>query len=107
MAINSLESILWNLQKHLWKIIYLTDDRKSYTEINAVVNITYALSSFANVKLIIYDLTGKQVESLVDKYQSPGYHIIKWHADGYPSGAYFIRMSAADYVDTQKLMFVK
>lgn len=74
---------------------------------NPVVNITYALSELTNVKLIIYDLTGKQVESLVDKFQSPGYHIIKWNADGYPSGAYFIRMSAADYVGTQKLMLVK
>ena len=58
-------------------------------------------------EIIIFDISGKKVKSLINESQAPGYHSINWNADGYPSGMYFVKMIAGDYISTQKLMLVK
>ena len=47
------------------------------------------------------------MQSKINEFQSPGDHSINWNADSYPSGMYFVKMIAGDYVNTQKLMFIK
>ncbi|MBC8213405.1 MAG: T9SS C-terminal target domain-containing protein, partial [Candidatus Marinimicrobia bacterium] len=39
--------------------------------------------------------------------QEAGYHQITWDADNQPSGLYFVRMAAGDYVGTQKVLLLK
>ena len=53
------------------------------------------------------DLSGKQIQSLVNDFQESGYHSVDWNADTHPSGICFVKMIAGDYVNTQKLMLVK
>ena len=36
-----------------------------------------------------------------------GYHSIRWDANQYSSGVYFVKMVAGEYVNTQKLMLIK
>ena len=43
----------------------------------------------------------------MNQFQTPGYHSVNWNADNHPSGVYFVKMIAGEYVDTQKLMLVK
>ena len=74
---------------------------------NSVTNIIYGLSEYTNVQIVIFDLTGKQIESLVNEFQIVGYHSVDWNANKYPSGMYFVKMIAVDYISTQKLMLVK
>ena len=74
---------------------------------NPVTNIIYGLSEYTNVKIVIFDLSGKQVESLVNEFQVVGYYSVDWKADDHPSGIYFVKMVADEYVNTQKLMLVK
>ena len=74
---------------------------------NPITNIIYALPEYTNVQIIIFDLSGKRVTSLINEFQSPGYHSINWNADNHPSGMYFVKMIAGEYVNTQKLMLIK
>jgi hypothetical protein len=74
---------------------------------NPITNIIYGLPEYTNVQIVIFDLSGKRVASLINEFQSPGYHSINWNADSHPSGMYFIKMIAGEYVNTQKLMLVK
>ena len=74
---------------------------------NPVTNIIYGLSEYTNVQIIIFDLSGKQVVSLINEFQTPGYYSVDWNADNYPSGVYFVKMIADEYVNTQKLMLIK
>ena len=74
---------------------------------NPVTNIIYGLSEYTNVQIVIFDLSGKQVESLINEFQTAGYHSVDWNADNYPSGVYFVKMIAGEFVNTQKLMLVK
>jgi len=74
---------------------------------NPITKITYGIPEYSNIQIIIFDLTGKQVASLINEPQSPGYHSINWNADYHPSGIYFVKMIADEYMNTQKLMLVK
>ena len=79
---------------------------------NPVTNITYGLPEYTKVNIIIYDLSGKQVQSLVNGFQGPGYHSVDWNADNYSSGMYLVRMytngsTFGEYVSTQKILLIK
>jgi hypothetical protein len=56
---------------------------------------------------VIFDLSGKQVESLINEFQTAGYHSVDWHADNYPSGVYLIKMESGEFTQTQKVVLVK
>jgi hypothetical protein len=74
---------------------------------NPTTNIRYKLARKEKVKVIIYDLLGRQVERLVNKVQSPGKYTITWDAGKYASGIYFYRLQTKDYVKTRKMMLIK
>ena len=74
---------------------------------NPVTNIIYGLPEHVNVQILVYDLSGKQIETLINQFQTPGYHSVSWNADSHPSGVYFVKIVAGDYINTQKLMLVK
>ena len=74
---------------------------------NSIINITYGVPKYTNVQIVIFDLSGKQVATLINEFQSPGYHSINWNADSHPSGIYFVKMIAGEHVNAQKLMLIK
>jgi len=74
---------------------------------NPVTSIRYGLPDHVNVQIIVYNLSGMQVETLMYGFQAPGYHAVNWNADNHPSGVYFVKIVAGDYINTQKLMLVK
>ncbi len=67
------------------------------------------------VRLIIYDVTGKEVTALVNEQLSPGTYEVVWNASGYPSGVYFYRINSGDpsassghgYSETRKMILLK
>ena len=63
---------------------------------NLVTNIVYGIPEYTNVQIIIFDLSGKKVESLINEPQAPGYYSINWNADRYPSGIYFVKIIARE-----------
>ena len=74
---------------------------------NPVTNINYSFPKMANVRLTIYDMTGREISTLYNGTQIPGYHTINWDASEQSSGIYFVKMVAGEYVNTKKLMLVK
>ena len=74
---------------------------------NPVTNIIYGLSENTNVQIVIFDLSGKQVDSLVNEFQAVGYHSIDWNADDVSSGMYFISMNAGDFHRSYKIILLK
>ena len=74
---------------------------------NPVTNINYILPNNGNVKLNVYNIQGREIETLMNTFQTPGYHSISWNASSYPSGVYLIRMDSGDFTRTQKVVLVK
>ena len=74
---------------------------------NPVTKITYGLREYSNVIIAIFDLSGKKVATLINKFQPSGYYSIDWNADNQASGIYFVKMITDEYINTKKLMLIK
>lgn len=60
-----------------------------------------------NVSIMIYDISGKLVETLVNGELLPGTYEVSWNASGYSSGVYFYRLQAGDIYQTGKMALIK
>ncbi|WKZ70849.1 MAG: cellulase family glycosylhydrolase [Melioribacteraceae bacterium] len=58
-------------------------------------------------KLIVYDILGREVATLVNKELHPGNHEVKFNASNLSSGVYFYKLQAADLIKTRKLLLMK
>jgi hypothetical protein len=74
---------------------------------NPVTVINYQIPQSGNVKLIIYDALGKEVNTLVNENQNPGNYQIEWNAAAFPSGAYFYTLEAGSFVSNKKMILIK
>jgi photosystem II stability/assembly factor-like uncharacterized protein len=59
------------------------------------------------VKLIIYDILGKEVATLVNEELKPGTYEVEWNASNYPSGVYYYSLQADEYKETKKMVVIK
>jgi len=74
---------------------------------NARTNISYILNKNAHVKIDIYDLPGRKVETIVNGYRQPGQYQVIWDASGRSSGVYFYRIQAGDMLETKKMVLLR
>jgi len=74
---------------------------------NPVTTLEYGIPVDGNVTIDIYNIQGRFVESLTDRYIEAGYHSVAWNADSHSSGMYFVLMRSGEYTKTQKIMLVK
>jgi len=79
---------------------------------NPITTIQYDLPEASNVQIVIYDLLGRQVKSLVNQVEEPGYKQVIWDAtnsQGLPVGAgvYFYQIKAGGYIQTRKMLLLK
>lgn len=69
--------------------------------------IEYAIPVKSHVTVTVYDVLGRVVDILVNEVKYPGTYKVVFDASSLPSGAYFYRIMAGNFVETKKLMVVK
>lgn len=79
---------------------------------NPVTEIRYQIPNPGKISLIIYNILGQQVKSLINTSQPAGYYTIRWNGRddagiNVASGVYFYRIRAGNFVQTKKMMFIK
>lgn len=74
---------------------------------NPGTTIKIDISKQSNVKIIIYDVSGKEIAVLVNEQLKAGSYSIKWNAANYPSGLYFVKMITNEFSDTRKMILLK
>jgi predicted outer membrane repeat protein len=79
---------------------------------NPVTVLRYALPVESRVRLVVYDLLGREVRTLVQELQPPGYHSVSWYGrdnGGRPvsAGIYLYRIQAGAFVKTRKMLMLK
>lgn len=74
---------------------------------NPVTNIEFDIAKTSNVNLIIFNSLGQVVSTLVNQELRAGTYKYDFNATGLPSGSYFYRLTAGDYVKTNKMILVK
>ncbi len=74
---------------------------------NPVTNIRFEIPKSSYVKITVYDLTGKEIETLVNQNLKPGAYETSWNASNYSSGIYFCKIQAGEYTETKKMVLLK
>ena len=74
---------------------------------NPSTNLTYALPRAVKVQLAIYDMLGRKVVTLVDKFQQAGIYSIRFDASGLGTGLYFYRLDTDTFAKTRKMLLVR
>jgi hypothetical protein len=74
---------------------------------NPSTTIRYALPEPAEVELTVYDVLGRTIRELASGTQPAGTYEVTFDATGLPSGVYFYRLQAGDYVETKRMVVAK
>lgn len=74
---------------------------------NPATEIEYTLPIESKVKLEIFDVLGRKITTLVNKFQKAGNYTVTFNAGSLASGIYFYRINAGNFVDTKKLVLIK
>jgi len=59
---------------------------------NPQTTIEFSIPRSGVVALKVYDMLGRQVETILNEYRDIGHHKLQWNASNVPSGIYFVRM---------------
>ena len=69
--------------------------------------INYQIPKSGFVKLSVYDMSGKELKSLVNENKEAGYYSVSFDGSGLSSGIYFYSINAGGFTETKKMMLVK
>ncbi len=67
----------------------------------------FDLAKSLNAKLIVYNMLGKEVTTLVNEKLSAGSYEVVWDGSNYTSGVYFYKLITDGFVDVHKMVLLK
>jgi hypothetical protein len=65
------------------------------------------MGKFLSVKLVIYDVLGREVATLVNKQQNPGSYTVRFDASNLSSGTYIYRLTTGNYTAARKMILLR
>lgn len=74
---------------------------------NPSTKISYDLPVDGKVSLKIFDMSGKEIMTLVNEVKTAGYYSVNFNASSLSSGVYFYSLSADNFTATKKMMLIK
>lgn len=89
----------------------ISDDYKLYQNFpnpfNPVTVVKYEVSENSSVKLIIFDVAGNEVTTLVNERQNPGKYSLQWNASGFSSGVYYCKLETGIGSEVIKMILLR
>ena len=79
---------------------------------NPSTAIKFYIPSDLKVKIVIYDILGREVAILLNEQKQAGYHIVYWNGNdkngiAAASGVYLYKLTTDNYVETKKMNLLK
>ena len=74
---------------------------------NPVTNIKFGIPEGGNVRLVVYDLLGREVSVLMNEHKNPGTYEVKFDASHFASGIYFYSLQTERVTETKRMLLVK
>jgi len=74
---------------------------------NPSTRIKFSIPEQTNVKLLVYDILGREVTQLVNQVMNAGTYTFNWDAKGNASGIYFYKLQTDNYVKVNKMILLK
>jgi len=74
---------------------------------NPQTNINFELPVSGEVDLIVYDMLGRKIETLVSQVLNAGTYKVEWDASKYSSGVYYYTISTERFNETKKMILIR
>ena len=74
---------------------------------NPATTIQFSIPESEQVKLSVYDVTGKGINVLINEYLNAGEYSFKWNASNFSSGVYFYKLKAGSFIGIKKMILIK
>ena len=74
---------------------------------NPITNIKFDIPKTAKINLIVYNLLGEKIATLLDEDKEAGFYDVKFDASSFSSGIYIYKLTAGDFIQTKKMTFIK
>ncbi|MCB0281273.1 MAG: T9SS type A sorting domain-containing protein [Calditrichae bacterium] len=74
---------------------------------NPTTTIEYSINKPSEVEIIIYDLQGRRIQSLLNKKQNAGSYSVNFTAENLASGIYYYTFKAGSFIQTRKMVVLK
>jgi len=74
---------------------------------NPSTNVHFAIPKSAFVKITIFDILGREIETIVYEKLNAGIYNTDWNAVKYSSGVYFYKLISSDFTETKKMILLK
>ena len=102
-SINSTVSV--EQENILPSIYFLNQNYPNPFNPNTIIN--YSIPNQSYVTLKVFDVLGREIETLVNEEQAAGIYEIDWNAENNSSGVYFYRISTGSFSDTKKMLLIR
>jgi hypothetical protein len=74
---------------------------------NGETVIKYKLAKTGNVKIIVYNAIGQEIETIINRNEQAGEHIAYWKPRSVSSGIYYYRLTTASKCEIKKMLYLK
>lgn len=74
---------------------------------NPVTNVKFSIINSGDVKIVVYDIMGREVQTLVSEKLKPGTYETTFDGSILTSGVYFYKMTTKDYSETKRMLLIK
>ncbi|MGB4852719.1 MAG: YCF48-related protein [Ignavibacteria bacterium] len=74
---------------------------------NPITKIKFEIPSLSNVKLTVFDILGKEIETLINKNLQQGVYESEWDGSKFPSGIYFYSLNTNSFTETKRMILLK
>ena len=74
---------------------------------NASTTIKYSLTRNTRTEIIVYDLLGHKIATLVDEYREAGTHRVAWDASELSAGVYMYQLKTDDFIVSKKMKLIR
>jgi len=74
---------------------------------NPSTKIKYSIPKDGLVTLKIFDITGREIRTLVSEQKTAGNYLVEFNASGLSSGVYFYQIKTGDFIQTKRMVLIK
>jgi Predicted periplasmic ligand-binding sensor domain len=74
---------------------------------NPATTIEFEIPKRTNVKLVVYDFLGNEIETLIDRELEAGKYKLNFNSNGLPSGVYLYTLKTPKSIQTNKMLLIK
>ena len=74
---------------------------------NPKTSINYSIAKAGHVKVMIYNMLGQKILTLVDENKTAGNYSVNFNAENLESGIYFYRLQTDNYIKSKRMVLMK